>query len=65
MKFNIKDNEIKNILDLIKSLGTISDNILYKFRFKEWLNYTISINGLVATKTSGGDLWNRRVIGDK
>ena len=65
MKFNIKDNEIKNILDKIKSFGTISDNLLYKFKFKEGLNYTISNNGLIATKTSGGDLWNCTVIGDK
>ena len=65
MKFNIKDNEIKDILDKIKSLGTISDNLLYKFKFKEGLNYTISNNGLIATKTSGGDFWNCTVIGDK
>ena len=50
---------------MIKSFGALSDNSIYKFKFKEGINYTLSNNGLIATKTSGGDSWNCTIIGDK
>ena len=63
--FEFDDYYIKDILDMIKSLGTISDNGIYKFRFKEGVNYTLNNRGLIATKTSGGDCWNCTIIGDR
>ena len=63
--FEFDDYYIKDILDMIKSLGTIRDNGIYKFRFKEGVNYTLNNRGLIATKTSGGDCWNCTIIGDR
>ena len=63
--FKLDDNDLKDIVDMIKSFGALSDNSIYKFKFKEGINYTLSNNGLIATKTSGGDSWNCSIIGDK
>ena len=37
----------------------------FKFKFRSGKNYTLSKNGLVATKTDGGNSWNCSVIGNK
>ena len=63
--FKLDDNDLKDIVDMIKSFGALSDNSIYKFKFKEGINYTLSNNGLIATKTSGGNSWNCTIIGDK
>ena len=67
MKFNIDENEIKDISYKIKSLGKISNNRtnVLSFKFREGPNYTLNNNGLIATKTSGGDNWNCTIMGNK
>ena len=35
------------------------------FHFREGKNYTLSNNGLIATKKGGGDNWNCTIIGNK
>ena len=61
------DNELNEFLKTIKIFGKIifeaSDDLIFKFKPGE--NYSVSNNGLVATKTSGGDKWNCTIIGDK
>ena len=55
-------------MKIIKSFGKINENILsyeLEFKFKPGKNYTISNNGLIATKTGGGNNWNCSIIGDK
>ena len=49
----------------INSLQTEESSDIFKFRFREGKNYTISDNGRIATKTSGGYGWNCTIIGDK
>ena len=50
-------------MEKIRAFGEIKeDNIL--FTFKPGKNYTVSENGLIATKTNGGDLWNCTIIGN-
>ena len=34
-------------------------------KYKEGLNYTVDKNGLIATKTNGGDNWNCTIFGNK
>ena len=65
MDFCLEDEEIKNILNIIKSFGDIYDNGNFEFKFKEGSNYTLNNNGLIATKTSGGDNWNCTILGNK
>ena len=38
---------------------------IFKFKFKNGKNYSLSENGLVATKTSGGKEWNCIISGDR
>ena len=65
MIVNLEDEEVKDIIDKIKSIGSINEYNKYKFRFQGGLNYTLDNNGLIATKTSGGDCWNCTIIGNK
>ena len=61
------DNELNEFLKTIKIFGKIifvMPEILI-FKFKTGQNYSLSNNGLIATKTSGGDYWNCTIIGDK
>ena len=58
------EKELNEFLNNIKNFGEISANIL-KFKFKPGQNYSISNNGLIATKNNGGDNWNCTIIGDK
>ena len=69
-KVNIQflpDNEqIKNFLNEIKNFGSLYDaELIYKFNFRQGQNYTISKNGLIATKSDGGNAWNCTILGDK
>ena len=63
--FNLNDNNIKDILEMISSFGIITSDSIFKFKFKEGNNYTLNNKGLIATKTSGGYCWNCTIIGDK
>jgi len=65
MDFGLNDEEIKNILSVIKSFGDIFDGEDFKFKFKEGSNYTLNNNGLIATKTNGGDGWNCTILGNR
>ena len=62
-------NELKNNIDNMdkkfNSLQTEESSDIFKFRFREGKNYTISDNGRIATKISGGNSWNCTIIGDK
>jgi len=52
----------------IKFFGEIEDDISsdnFKFKFVPGMNYTVSNNGLIAIKTSGGNVWNCSIIGDR
>ena len=50
--------------ETIKAFGDISyDYLLFKFRQEN--NYSISNNGFIAKKSSGGDNWNCVIVGDK
>jgi len=59
------ENELNEFLKTIKLFGKIiiSDNFIFKF--KSGKNYTLSNNGLIATKTNGGNDWNCTIIGDE
>ena len=64
-----KENEINKFLEKIKIFGNIEvikeDDTKFSFQFKEGKNYTLSNNGLIATKNEGGDDWNCTIIGNK
>ena len=38
---------------------------MFKFKFKNGKNYSVSKNGFVATKNEGGSSYNCTIIGDK
>jgi len=59
-----KEEEIIEYLEKIKKFGEISD-IEFKFKFKPGNNYSVTNNGLIATKDKGGNAWNCVIIGDK
>ena len=54
---------LKRIKIFVKILFEIPETLKFKFRNGE--NYSVSNNGLIATKTSEGDNWNCTIIGDK
>ncbi len=54
---------IKIFGKIIFEIIEVSDSFIFKF--KPGKNYSLSNNGLIATKTSGGDIWNCTIIGDK
>ena len=54
-----KDNEINEFLEKIKKFGNIGEedeenDLVLKFKFRPGKNYTVSKNGFVAQKNSGG-----------
>ena len=64
------ENELNEFLKTIKIFGKIIFEIIevsddFIFKFKPGKNYSVSNNGLIAKKTSGGDCWNCTIIGDK
>jgi hypothetical protein len=60
------EEELKNIIKKINEFGEINNNECeYKFKFKNGKYYTVSENGLVATKSSGNNGYNCIIYGDK
>ena len=62
------ENELNEFMKTIKFFGEIEDDISsdnFKFKFVPGMNYTVSNNGLIAIKTSGGNAWNCSIIGDR
>ena len=61
------ENELSEFLKRIKIFVKILFEIpeTLKFNFRNGENYSVSNNGLIATKTSEGDNWNCTIIGDK
>lgn len=56
-------NFISNISENVNSISNTSENI-FKFKFREGLNYTLKNGGKIATKT-GINKWDCSIIGDK
>ena len=65
MELEMKDEDINEILNNIKSLGKIYEEGKFIFKFSEGRNYSLNNTGLVATKTGGGNGWNCSIIGSK
>ena len=65
LEIEIKEEDIKNILDKINILGNIYEQGKFRFKFQEGRNYTLDKDGLVAKKTGGGNTWNCSIIGNK
>ena len=61
------ENDFNNIITKIKEFGEIiNEGEKYKFKFKNGLNYSVSENGLIATKNSGTENnWDCTITGDK
>ena len=64
INFEPEDDNITGLEENIQKFGFIhSDKFLFKF--KQGNNYSVSNNGYIATKSSGGDKWNCVIVGDK
>ena len=64
INFEPEDDNITELEENIKKFGVIhSDKFLFKF--KQGNNYSVSNNGYIATKSSGGNSWNCVIVGDK
>ena len=59
-----ENKKIKRETEKIFLNNSLDNNEYLKFNFKPGKNYTLSNNGLVATKTKGGSFWNCSVIGN-
>ena len=57
------NDKLNELLEKIRAFGEIKEDYIF-FKFKPGKNYTVSENGLIATKTNGGDLWNCTIIGN-
>lgn len=57
------NDKLNELLEKIRAFGEIKEDYIF-FKFKPGKNYTVSENGLIATKTNGGDCWNCTIIGD-
>ena len=62
--FSPEDDNIDELEKNIKKFGYIHSD-KFHFKFKQGKNYSISNNGYIATKSSGGDSWNCIIVGDK
>ena len=71
VKFNIqKEDNFNDIITKINEYGEIininMNSDIFQFKFKKGSNYTVSENGLILTKVSGGAyVWNCTIFGDK
>ena len=65
INFVPEDDNITGLEENIKKFGEIYEDDNLHFKFKEGNNYSISNNGKIATKSSGGDDWNCVIVGDK
>lgn len=71
-KINIKffpdnDDGINEDLEIFKKFGEVFDReeFIFEFKFRPGNNYNVTNNGLMATKTNGGNSWNCTIFGDK
>lgn len=61
-----KENDFNDILSKINEFGEIiNGDEIYKFKFRNGVNYNVNENGLIATKNLGGSSWNCTIFGDK
>ena len=66
IKFITQKDDFQNIISKINEYGEINDNSdIFRFKFKEGQNYSVSENGLTASKTSEGTTWDCSIFGDK
>lgn len=63
------EDEINEYYETIKKFWKIllkeENEDLFEFKFIPGQNYTVTCNGAVAKKTSGGDQYNSTIIGKK
>ena len=64
IEFLPDDDGINLFLEKIKIFGQIC-KADFKFKFKPGKNYSVSDNGLIATKNNGGNNWNCTIIGNR
>ena len=64
INFVPEDDNINELEKSIKKFGEFDCN-KFLFKFKQGSNYSITNNGLIATKSSGGNQWNCVIMGDK
>ena len=66
IKFITQKDDFQNIISKINEYGEINDNNdIFRFKFKEGQNYSVSENGLTASKTSEGTKFDCTIFGDK
>ena len=65
ISFTPEDDNVYELEESIKKFGEILENNKLHFKFKQGNNYSITNNGYIATKSSGGDQWNCVIVGDK
>ena len=65
INFVPEDDNINELEKSIKKFGEIFKDDIFHFKFKQGNNYSITNNGYIATKSSGGDNWNCVIMGDK
>ena len=65
INFVPEDDNINELEKSIKKFGEIFIDDILHFKFKQGNNYSITNNGFIATKSSGGDNWNCVIMGDK
>ena len=66
IKFITQKDDFQNIISKINEYGEIIDNNdIFRFKFKEGQNYSVSENGLTASKISEGTTWDCSIFGDK
>ena len=67
VKFIPGDEQITDFEENIKKFGEVinEEDMEFKFKFKPGNNYSVTNNGLIATKNNVGNQWNCVIVGDK
>ena len=67
VKFIPGDEQITDFAENIKKFGEVinEEDIEFKFKFKPGKNYSVTNNGLIATKNNVGNQFNCVIVGDK
>ena len=66
IKFITQKDDFQNIISKINEYGEINDNNdIFRFKFKDGKNYSVSENGLTASKTSEVNNLDCSIFGDK
>ena len=60
-----EEEQINKFLQTIKEFGEVINEDNFKFKFRPGNNYSVSNNGLIATKNKGGNDWNCIIYGDR